>query len=108
FTLVNFELFNLIRLAFMSLDNIKLASAGCLCRVDVVTQAGSRKRAFFVKKSWIDFGRNGISRATIAKVATRLDGLGIGIATLDHELLYDPVEQCAVEIMLLGKFDEIL
>src|SRR5260221_4186209 len=92
----------------MSLDNIKLASAGGICRSNCINEPCSGQCALFVEEFWIDFSRNGISRTTVAEVSAGFYGLGVGITPLDHELLDHAVEKSTIKIMLFRKLDEIL
>src|SRR5690606_7857234 len=81
-----------------SLDDVELASTGFFLGVHCVAESCCGESTPFVEELCIELGRNRVAGTSIAQ---RLAGTclpGIGVTSLNHESLNDPVKQQAVVI----------
>ena len=77
----------------IALNNIELARRGSLGRVHLIGLTSGSQRTFFMDKARDKFGRNGITKSTVAKHLTRFGIAGIRVTTLNHELIDNAMEQ---------------
>ena len=62
-----------------------------------------------VEKLWInELGRDGVIRSARAQHFAFRSALALWVTALDHEILDDTVEECAIEISLLCQLDEVV
>ena len=87
----------------------KMAAAALTLRVHLVAQTGSAQGTAFVEELWINkLGRDGVIRSARAQHLALWSALAVRVAALDHEILDDTVEECAIEISLFCQLDEVV
>ena len=96
------HLLQLVLLVGLSPDDIELAAAALTLRVHLVAQTGSAQGTALVEELWINkLGRDGVIRSARAQHLALWSTLAVRVAALDHKILDDTVEECAIEISLL-------
>ena len=103
------HLFQLLLVVFLPPDNVELAPAAFLLRIDLVTLPRRTQRASLVEVFGVDeFRGQCVARAAHAQVLPRRRALAVRVAALYHEVLDYPVEQGVVVEILFDELDEIV
>ena len=103
------HLLQLVLLVGLSPDDIELAAAALTLRVHLVAQTGSAQGTALVEELWINkLGRDGVIRSARAQHLALRSALAVRVAALDHEILDDTVEECAIEISLLCQLQKVV
>ena len=92
----------------LSPDDVELRPAAPSLGVHLVALPGSSQRTALMQQVVLDFRLNGVIGTTRPQHLAGRSTLGVGVATLNHKVLDDPVEQRPVIIALLCQFQEIV
>ena len=89
-------------------DDVELATTGTLLGIDLVALTGSSEGSLLVYQRLVELGRDGVVGASGTEMCCGRSSTRIGIATLNHKVLDDTVEESAVVIALTGQLEEII
>ena len=89
-------------------DDVELATAGTLLGIDLVALTGSSEGSLLMYQRLVELGRDGVVGASGTEMCSGRSSTRIGIATLNHKVLDDTVEESAVVIALTGQLEEII
>src|SRR3712207_2543222 len=97
------------RFVGFSPHDVKLAAAALPLRVDFVAKAGRAQRTTLVEALGISkLGRKRVVGAARSEPFALGSALAVGVATLNHEVLDDPMEKRSIEIALPGQLNEVV
>ena len=106
---LSFHLLQFRFLVGLSPDDIKLASAALALRVHLVAETGGAQRTTLMEELRIhELCRYGIVRSAGSQILSCRCTFAVGVAALDHEILYHSMKQSSVEISFLGELYEVV